>query len=55
MIHLLVLTKMQENEFLAWGGQRLIWHFIAPLLCYGICIVIVFIVKKIPFLRFIFP
>ena len=55
LIHLLVLTKMQENEFLAWGGQRLIWHFIAPFLCYGICIVVVFIVKKIPFLRFIFP
>lgn len=55
LIHLLVLTQMQENEFLAWGGQRLIWHFVAPFLCYSICVGIVFTIKKIPFLRFIFP
>lgn len=55
LIHILVLTRMQECKFFQNGQHITIWHFGAPLVCYIICIIIVALGKKIPLLRFLFP
>lgn len=55
LIHILVLTKMQDFSYFKGGQHNTIWHFLAPIFCYLFCVVIVWIGKKVPIIKMIFP
>lgn len=53
LIHNLVINFMAKIPF--FGKYTLRWYFIWPLFCYLFCLLVVYIVKKIPVIKHIFP
>lgn len=53
LLHILVINKMAKIPFFAKYSVQ--WYFFWPFICYLICLVIVFFVKRIPAIRWIFP
>ncbi|WP_444644004.1 acyltransferase [Caproiciproducens sp. R1] len=53
LIHNIVLNKIAGIAFFAIYSLQ--WYFFWPLICYLFCLVIVYAVRKIPLLKYLFP
>lgn len=53
LIHNLVLNFMAQIPF--FGKYTLRWYFVWPLPCYLFCLLVVYVIKKVPILKHIFP
>lgn len=51
LIHIIILTKIENISFFNLNVR----HFLLPIVCYFFCVLLVYIVKKIPVLKFLFP
>ena len=53
LIHNLFIREMSSIAFFKKYSFQ--WYFIWPFVCYGVCVLVVYIVKKIPLIRKVFP
>lgn len=53
LIHNFVINFMAQ--FPIFGKYTLRWYFVAPLPCYLFCLLVVYVIKKVPLLKHIFP
>ena len=53
LIHNFVLSKMGAIPF--FGKYTFRWYFLWPIACYLLCLAVVYICKKIPLIRKVFP
>lgn len=55
LIHLILLINMQDISFFKYDAHISTWHFLMPIICYSICVGIVFFVKRVPIIKHLFP
>lgn len=53
LIHILVMSY--EQHFFSISASNPYWRFLGAFMTYGVCLIIVFLGKKIPYVKAIFP